>query len=127
MPDQQLRRSERLRRSGDFRRVFKDGRRADSRSFGLVVRLDGTGADRLGLAASRRLGGAVRRNRAKRLLRELFRLHKPGLGADFILLPKAGLPDQPLAVLLREWQQVLRRFGRRKTGARGESRTSAPD
>jgi ribonuclease P protein component len=127
MPDRQLRPHERLRRSGDFRKVFRDGRRADSKSFSLVIRLGSPNQDRLGVSASRRLGGAVQRNRAKRLLRELFRLNKPGLHADVILLPKPGLLDQPLVTLEREWQQVLRRFGRRKAGARGEGRTPSPD
>lgn len=125
MPDKRLRRCERLRRSGDFRRVFRDGRRADSKSFGLVMRVNTGDLDRVGLAASRRVGGAVQRNRAKRLLRELFRLHKPGMGVDLVLLPKAGLCQESLAALQHEWQQVLRRLRRRTSGAHGEGRTPA--
>ena len=43
---------------------------------------------RLGIAATRKLGNAVQRNRAKRLVREAFRRHKPLGGLDIIVIPK---------------------------------------
>ena len=60
----------------DFRRVFRRGFRVDGPLLSLVAADNDLGYDRLGLAASRKLGGAVARNRAKRLLREAFRRHK---------------------------------------------------
>lgn len=46
---------------------------------------------RLGIIATRRVGSAVRRNRAKRLVRQFFRLHAAGLGAiDVVVVVKTG-------------------------------------
>jgi large subunit ribosomal protein L34 len=58
-----LRRCERLRRAGEFRRAFRRGLRLDGPLFLLLAVENQAGYGRLGLVASRRLGGAVARNR----------------------------------------------------------------
>ena len=55
------------------------------------------GHARLGMAAPRGYGGAVRRNRFRRLAREAFRAHAPELGAfDFFMTPRRGLAEPTL-------------------------------
>jgi len=70
--------------------------------------------DRLGLIASRRLGGAVIRNRAKRRIRELFRQGTPsaasGRTLDIVVIPRRELVDAPFAVLRSELDSAIKRL-----------------
>jgi len=72
---------------------------------------------RLGIVASRKLGRAVQRNRAKRLIRDLFRRHRCNLGTggvDIVVIPKRELLNAPYASLETDYAAVLRRHGRRE-------------
>jgi ribonuclease P protein component len=71
---------------------------------------------RLGVVASKKLGGAVQRNRAKRLVRDIFRRHKrePAVtGHDVVVIPRRELLDAAIAALEADYQAVLRRAIRR--------------
>ena len=54
---------------------------------------------RLGIAATRKLGGAVQRNRAKRLVREIFRRHQHPPGLDIVVVPRTALLEAPWPVI----------------------------
>lgn len=103
-------RATRLRRGEDFRRILRRGRKLDGPLFTARVLPNESGCWRLGLAVSRRLGGAVRRNRARRLLRECFRLERRRWrGAhDIVLIAKGDLLGCGLQQLRDEFE---RRFG----------------
>ena len=63
--------------------------------FKIVVRDNGMGHPRLGLAVSRKVGNAVVRNKMKRRLREIFRRHRDAFpySADVVVVPFAGSAD----------------------------------
>jgi ribonuclease P protein component len=63
----------RIVRSSDYRMLYKTGRKIHSERFVLFWRENRIGHHRLGLTVSRKVGNSVMRNRAKRLLREIFR------------------------------------------------------
>lgn len=103
--------------------MFRTGFRLDGRLFLLVVAANGLQHDRLGLAASRKLGGAISRNRAKRLLRESFRRTKHhGLpGMDVVAVPKPEILRHRQDEVEREYRERLR-----VRAARSRSRRPSP-
>lgn len=79
MSDRAYTRQERLTRSRDFAGFHELRPAALSKDFLVKVRPAPEGRLRLGVIASRRVGGAVTRNRARRIVREVFRLNKDRL------------------------------------------------
>jgi ribonuclease P protein component len=103
---------ERIRRRSDFQQVYTRGSKVHGRYCTLFL-MRGVGpAGRLGIAATKKLGGAVQRNRAKRLIREVFRLNKIAPGYDVVVVPKRELLDASLTVLEAEYRKLLERARR---------------
>jgi ribonuclease P protein component len=101
-----FRRADRLRDGRDYRRLASTGRRAASKNYVvLAVHRRTDGVARLGITASRRVGGAVQRNRVKRTIREWFRIRQQELTPDLDVVVIArssavGLSGREVAVEL---------------------------
>jgi ribonuclease P protein component len=86
----------RLSRSADFDRVYRQGRAHGGRALVLHAFPRGDEAEpRLGLSVSRKVGGAVERNRVKRLIREAFQAELPRLraGHDVVVVARPDARD----------------------------------
>lgn len=86
MAEYQLLKSSLLRKGWEFDKVYSSGRRLHGKGFTLICAPNATGSSRLGISVHRKIRGAVRRNRLKRIIRESFRLWRKQYpaGADIV-------------------------------------------
>ena len=101
--------AERIRRRAEFQEVYSRGIKAHSRYATVFLLPNELGVGRLGIAATRKLGDAVRRNRAKRLIREVFRRNKIARGFDIVIVPKRDLLNASLDALEADYRHLLAR------------------
>ena len=112
MPSHAFGKALRVRRKAEFQHVFDSGTRVSGRYFTLLLAPGTASHARLGLVASRKLGDAIRRNRAKRLIREVFRQNQPlpgGAGVDLVVIPRRELFDAPFTDLQKDFLAAWRR------------------
>ena len=120
---QTLRPAERIRKRPEFERVYNQGLKTPGRFMTLFLLRNGSSVSRLGIAATRKLGGAVQRNRAKRLAREIFRRHKPPPGLDLVVIPRREFLIVERASLEAEYQSIVsRRAARAPVVSAGRTR-----
>jgi ribonuclease P protein component len=100
--------SDRLRKRFEFRRLRDQGRRVHTRSFVLLIAPSACTHARLGITVSRQVGGAVRRNRIKRLVREAFRQQRSLFpdATDVVVIAKAGCSASRLQDVQQELAQA---------------------
>lgn len=124
MSGQTLPAAERIRRRPDFERVYNDGARVHGRFMTLFVLPNGGTVARLGVAATRKIGPAVDRNRAKRLAREIFRRQKLAAALDVVVVPRREMLDAPFASLEADYHAALKRGSRERPTTPGPRRDS---
>src|ERR1700724_4580615 len=104
-----LRACERIRRRADFQQTYEHGARVHGRYSTLFILPNKLDVGRLGIAATKKLGGAVQRNRAKRLIREIFRHNKIAPGFDVVVIPKREFLDATLSTLEAHYRTLFAR------------------
>jgi len=110
---QRFPREERIRSKRDFDRVFHEGRGFQLREIAVKAVLNDLGHPRLGLSVGKSHGGAVRRNRIKRLIREAYRLnrHRITVPCDIVVMPRIGWRDMSLRAIEPTLRKALDRIG----------------
>jgi ribonuclease P protein component len=108
--DQRLPQSKRIRKRAEFVRIQQEGRRRAGTCFVVITDQRGSAVSRLGITASRRVGGAVVRNRVKRLVREFFRRYQNRIvpPRDVLVIARPPAATLSYAEARRELGSVLK-------------------
>jgi ribonuclease P protein component len=109
LPDQRLPRALRILKRPEFEHVYTTGAKRHSGLLTLFVARTSRPVGRLGVAATKKIGSAVVRNRAKRLAREVFRRHKVGAGLDVVIVPKREMLDADIRRIEADFLALLER------------------
>lgn len=103
----------RLRETHEFQAVRAEGRMVQGRFLRMsVLRRPGEEPARIGIVTSRRVGGAVQRNRVRRRVREIFRARRAQLPAGLwlVVVAKPGAADAGYGELREEWLRLAGRL-----------------
>jgi len=106
--------SERLKKSKDFKAVFEQCRKLEDKNLAFYVQFkEDAGLKKFGVSLSRALGKAYRRNRLKRRLREIYRVEKEKFrgGYQVILIPKRGSVDRSFDEMRQSFLSLALRAG----------------
>ena len=103
-----------------FRRLYAKGKSAASPCLALYCRRNGRDHSRLGITVSAKLGKAVRRNKIRRRIREIYRLHQEELlpGWDIVVVARVKAAHSSYAALERSFLSAADKLELRRKESR---------
>jgi len=108
--DENFKPLERIRAKKDFLHLYKKGKRYRGKYFTLLYLSSELALSRVAIVASKKLGNAVQRNRAKRLLRTLFRRNKELLEkpCDLVFIPRREIHEAKWQDLAKDYHTAMK-------------------
>ena len=102
-----------LTQNSQFRRLYRRGRSVVNHTMVIYVMKNRHSSNRLGITAGKKVGGAVQRNRAKRRIRELFRIFQGQLkqSYDFCIVARTYTVNAPYEKLVRDFKASAEKLG----------------
>jgi ribonuclease P protein component len=97
-------------RKAEYDAVYRTGKRRSSSHFTAFVKANHLPQSRFGFSIKKALGGAVVRNRIRRRVREIVRLHREEIpaGWDIVIHPKSSVAKAPFEALTAEFLRLLK-------------------
>ena len=107
---------ERIRRTGEYRRVYDNGTKLHGRHLLLFVTGGEASGIRIGITVSGKVGGAVVRNRVKRRMKEALKLELAGMTdlkpLDMVFVAKGGIKDATFEEIKKDIRTLLTKAAR---------------
>ena len=104
--------SESLKKNTDFRKVYHGGHSKANKYLVIYIRKNGTDKNRVGISVSKKVGNSVKRNRARRLMRESVRISDAEIrqGYDLIIIARNTINGKKCADVKKSIEAALRRL-----------------
>lgn len=102
-----------LKKNQQFRLVYNKGKSFANKSIVVYVLKNSAGVNRLGISVSKKVGNSVVRSRAKRLIKEGYRLFEQELvcGYDIVVIARQGILDSSFKEIQHGFFGLLKKHG----------------
>ncbi|WP_026658099.1 ribonuclease P protein component [Butyrivibrio sp. AC2005] len=125
-----MQKTESLRKTADFKIVYKNGKSYADKNIVIYVRENNTAINRLGISASKKVGNSVVRHRFARLIREVYRLHENifNSGLDIVVVARSRAKDASYFDIEKSFLYLAGKSHLRKNDeVKDEENTDIPD
>ena len=102
-----------LNKNHEFRRLYNKGKSAASKYIVVYCRRNGSQENHLGITVSKKVGGAVQRNRVRRRIKEIYRLNEPEItrGYDIVIVARVSSVEATYNELNNSVISLMKKLG----------------